>query len=199
MHTRNGAVERSIRTIENLVTTWENDEKYRSSAKSYKIYNAHRIIIDTIWLTSRKKPKTELTDIVKDGKSYLSDWSWVSVLSPARPKIPIFIGRGADGKISKKTIIARTKTKEKQLAPELQSPKKKVPPRYLSNFVETNHNRTSSEGRFQTIKTKPELAEPEKNWYGKNNSLIVFFRSIISDQEKKPEHNSTSDLRQNYP
>ena len=47
-------------------------------------------------------------------------------------------------------VIARTKTEERQLASETKSPKKRVPVRYLFNFVEKRHNRKSLEGRFQS-------------------------------------------------
>ena len=62
-----------------------------------------------------RKQGTVLTNIVKDSESYLSDWSELSVPSPSRPKIPIYIGRDADGGISIHLIIARTKTEEKQI------------------------------------------------------------------------------------
>ena len=38
-----------------------------------------------------RKPRTELTNIVKDSKTYLSDWSELSVSAPIRPKIPIYV------------------------------------------------------------------------------------------------------------
>ena len=44
-----------------------------------------------------RKPRTELTNIVKDGKSYLSNWSELSVSATNRPKIPIYVGCDADG------------------------------------------------------------------------------------------------------
>ena len=56
-----------------------------------------------------RKTRTELTRIVKDGKSYLSDWSELSVSAPSRPKIPNYVGRDGDGKFSNHMIMARTK------------------------------------------------------------------------------------------
>ena len=50
-----------------------------------------------------RKPRTELTNIVKDGKSYLSDWSELSVSASNNPKIPIYVGRDADGDMKKTT------------------------------------------------------------------------------------------------
>ena len=73
-----------------------------------------------------RKPRTELTNIVKDGKTYLSDWSELSVLAPTRPKIPIYVGRDADGEITKHIVMARSKAEEKQTAEGVKSPKKKI-------------------------------------------------------------------------
>ena len=39
-------------------------------------------------LHHRRKSRTELTNIVKDGKTYLLDWSEFSILAPIRPKTP---------------------------------------------------------------------------------------------------------------
>ena len=72
-----------------------------------------------------RKPRTELTNILKDGKSFLSDWSELSISAPNRPKIPIYVGRDADGEITNHMVMARTKTAERQLAAETKSPRKK--------------------------------------------------------------------------
>ena len=72
-----------------------------------------------------RKPRTELTNIIKDGKSFLSDWSELSISAPNRPKIPIYVGRDTDGEITNHMVMARTKTEERQLAAETKSPKKK--------------------------------------------------------------------------
>ena len=59
-----------------------------------------------------RKPRTELTNIVKDRKTYLSDWSEISI-SANKPKIPIYVGRVADGEITNHMVMARTKTEKK--------------------------------------------------------------------------------------
>ena len=96
-----------------------------------------------------RKPKTELTNIVKDGKTYLSDWSEMSISAPNKPKIPIYMGRDADGEITNHIIMAKTKAEEKQANEGPKSPKKKSSVSYLFKFVEKNHNKKSLEGRFQ--------------------------------------------------
>ena len=96
-----------------------------------------------------RKPRTELTNIVKDGKTYLSDWSEMSISAPNKPKIPIYVGRDADGEITNHIIMAKTKAEEKQANEGPKSPKKKNSVSYPFKFVEKNHNKKSLEGRFQ--------------------------------------------------
>ena len=107
-----------------------------------------------------RKPRTEITNIVKDGKIYLSDWSEISISAPNKPKIPIHVGRDADGEITNHMVMARTKTEEKQANEGPKSPKKKNSVSYPFKFVEKNLNKKSLEGRFPK-KSKPQLTEPK--------------------------------------
>ena len=73
----------------------------------------------------RKNSRIELTNIVKDGKTYLSDLSELSISAPIKPpKIPIYVGRDADAEITKHIVMARTKAEEKQQSEGPKSPKK---------------------------------------------------------------------------
>ena len=83
------------------------------------------------------------------GKSFLSDWSELSILAPNKPEIPIYVGRDAEGEITNHMVMARPKTEETQWASEAKSPKK-IPVRYPFNFVEKRHPRKRLEGRFQS-------------------------------------------------
>ena len=96
-----------------------------------------------------RKPRTELTNIIKDGKTYLSDWSEISISAPNKPKIPIYVGRDADGEITNHMVMARTKAEEKQANEGPKSPKKKNSVSYPLSFVEKKHNKKSIEGKFQ--------------------------------------------------
>ena len=87
-----------------------------------------------------RKTRTELTNVTKDGKSFLSDWLELSILASNKPKIPIYVGRDAEGEVTNHMVMARTKTEERQLASQMKSPKKKIPVRYPLNFVEKRHN-----------------------------------------------------------
>ena len=95
-----------------------------------------------------RKPRTELTNIMKDGKSFLTNWCELPVSANNRPKIPIYVTRNGDEEVSYHIVIARTKSEEK--AQTEKSPKKKNSVgKYLFQFFEKNHNKTSLEGRFQ--------------------------------------------------
>ena len=96
-----------------------------------------------------RKPRTELTNIIKDGKTFLSDWSEISISAPIKPKIPNYVGRDDDGEITNNIIMAKTKAEEKQANEGPKSPKKKSSVRYPFQFVEKNHNKKTLEGRFQ--------------------------------------------------
>ena len=62
-------------------------------------------------LHHQQKPRAELTNIVKDSKTYLSELSKLSISAPLKPKIPIYVGRDADCKLTNDIVIPRTKWK----------------------------------------------------------------------------------------
>ena len=131
MHTGNGTVERAIPTRKNLVLVNMEDgdnlaESVNRALKAMQ-FTIHTGLKKTPFeLHHGRKPRTALTNIIKDGKSFLSDWSKLSVLAANRPKIPLYIGRDADGEITNQMVMARTKTKEWQLASDSKSQKKKT-------------------------------------------------------------------------
>ena len=90
-----------------------------------------------------RKPRTELTNIIKDGNSFLSDWSELSILAPNQSKISIHVGGDAEGEITNHLVMARTKTKERYFALEAKLSMKKTPVSYPFNFVGKRHNRKS--------------------------------------------------------
>ena len=59
------------------------------------------------------KQKTELTNLYKDVKLCLSDWSEISVSAEKKPKFPIYVTRDEEGNFSNHSVIAKTKTEEK--------------------------------------------------------------------------------------
>ena len=154
MHTGNGVVERSLQTLKNLIIANLEDGKNLTES----INRALRVMRFTIHtgqnitpfeLHHGRKPRSELKNIIKDGKTFLSNWSEMIISAPSRPKIPIYVGRDADGEITNHIIMARNKTEERQLNEGPKSLKKKNSVRYPFYFVENNYNKKSLEGRFE--------------------------------------------------
>ena len=194
LHTGNGAVERAIQTLNNLMLTnlEEGIELNESINRALRVmrFTTHTGLKRTPFeLHHGRKPRTELTNIIKDGKTYLSDWSEISISASNKPKIPIYVGRDADGEITNHIIMAKTKAEEKQANEGPKSPKKKSSVRYPFQFEEKNHNKKSLEGRFQKkIQTAIDGTEnTAKNRYGKNNTPKIFSGTTVSDREEKHE------------
>ena len=183
MHTGNGTVERAIQTMKNLVlANMEDGNNLTESVnRALKVmrFTIHTGLKKTPFeLHHDRKPRTELTNIIKDGKSFLSNWSELSVSAPNRPKIPIYVGRDADGEITNHMVMARTKTEERQLASESKSPKKRSSVRYPFKFLEKRHNRKSLEGRFQS---KIQIAVSGTENTVKTDTGKIIHRKFISD------------------
>ena len=87
-----------------------------------------------------RKPRTELTKTYLCKRTLLSDWSEISI-SAKKPKIPIYVGRDADGEITNHMVMAKTKTEEKQASEGQKSPKKKNSVSYPFQFEEKNMTR----------------------------------------------------------
>ena len=159
IHTGTEAVERAIQTLKTLIIT-NLEENIGLTECVNRTLNVMSFTIHTgmkitpLELHHGCKPRTELTNIIKDGRSFFSNWSELPSLANERPKIPIY--RNGDGEVSNHIVMARTeenafrkkKTEEKTLTEK--SPKKKnsvgINP---FQFFEKNHNKKSLEGRFQ--------------------------------------------------
>ena len=115
IHTGNGTVERALQTLKKLIIANMEDNTSLTESVNRALHVMRFTIHTGLKLTPfelhhGRKPRTELTNIVKDGKSYLSDWSELSVSASNKPKIPIYVGRDADGDITNHIVMARTKT-----------------------------------------------------------------------------------------
>ena len=62
----------------------------------------------------------------------------MTISAPDRPKIPIYVGRDAEGEITNHIVMVKTKTEEKQSGENTKSSKKKTSVRYPFSFVEKN-------------------------------------------------------------
>ena len=128
MHTGTGAVERAVQTLKNLIIANLEDNTCLTECvnKALKVmrFTIHRgLKITPFELHHGRKTRTELTNIKKDGKTFLSKWSELTVSANYRPKIPIYVTRNGQGEVSNHLIMARTKTEEKAMTEK--SPKKK--------------------------------------------------------------------------
>ena len=81
-----------------------------------------------------RKPRTELTNLVKDGISFLSDWTEPSVSAERKPKIPIYVSRYEEGDVKNYLVMAKTKAEEKAM--DKQPKKKHSVSEYPFKFVE---------------------------------------------------------------
>ena len=150
IHTGNGTVDRAIQTLKNLVIANMEDGKILTESVNRALrvmrFTVHTGLKKTPFeLHHGRKPRTELTTIIEDGKTYLSDWSELSISAPTRPKVLIYAGRDADGEITDNIVMARTKAEEKQAIEGVKSPKKKSSVSYPFKTVEKNHNKKSLE------------------------------------------------------
>ena len=105
MHTGNGVVERAIQTIKNSILANMEDrlcltESVNRALRVMRFTIHTELKITPFELHHGRKPRTELTNIVKDGKTYLSNWSEMTISAPDRPKIPIYVARDAEGEIT---------------------------------------------------------------------------------------------------
>ena len=116
MHTGNGVVERAIQTIKNLIIANMEDglcltESVNRALRVMRFTIHTGLKITPFELHHGKKPRTELTNIVKDGKTYLSNWSEMIISAPDRPKIPFYVGRDAEGEITNHIVMAKQRRK----------------------------------------------------------------------------------------
>ena len=152
IHTGTGAVERAIKTMKRLIvadleynlclTEWVN-----RSLKVMRFTIHTRLKLTPFELHHGRKSRTELTNLVKDGKSFLSDWTELSVSAERKPKVPIYVSRDEEGDVTNYLVMAKTKAEEN--AVYKQPKKKNSVSENPFKFVEKNYNRKSLERKFQ--------------------------------------------------
>ena len=116
----------------------------------------------------------------------------MTISAPYRPKIPIYVGRDAEGEITNHIVMAKTKTEEKQSGENAKSPKKKNSVRYPFSLVEKNHNKKSLEGRFQN-KIQTAMSGTENTVKTDTGKVInrKFISGLLFQTEKKTRRVST--------
>ena len=191
LHTGTGAVERAIQTIKNLILANLDDnlcltECVNRALKVMRFTIHTGLKLTPFELHHGRKPRTELTNLVKDGKSFLSDWTELSVSAEKKPKIPIYVSRNVEGDVTNYLVMANTETEEKAVD---KPKKKKSVSEYPFNFVEKNHNRKSLEGRFQK-KIQTAVSGTEHTVTTESGKLIhrkQISGPIVFQTEKKKE------------
>ena len=122
IHTGTGAVERAIQTMKNLILANLEDNLCLTECVNRALKVMHTgLKLMPFELHHGRKPRTELTSLVKDDKSFLSDWTELSVSAEKKPKIPIYMSRNEEGDVTNYLVMTKTKTEEKAV----DKPKKK--------------------------------------------------------------------------
>ena len=139
IHTGTGAVERAIQTMKNLIVANLEDnlcltECVNRALKVMRFTIHTGLKLTPFELHHGRKPRTELTNLVKNGKSFLSDWTELSVSAERKPKIPIYASRDEEGDVTNYLVMAKTKAEEK--AVDKQPKKKHSVSEYPFKFVE---------------------------------------------------------------
>ena len=101
MHTENGIVERSIQTLKKLIIAIMEDRIHLTEnvnrallVMRFTIHTGFKIT--PFELHFERKPRTKLTIIVKNGKTYLSNGSERTISAPNRSNILTNEGRDAE-------------------------------------------------------------------------------------------------------
>ena len=98
-------VERAIQTLKNLKVANMEDNFCLTECVNRALHVMRFTIhtgqeITPFELHHGRKSRTELTNVMKTGKSFLSNFSKMSILANSRPKIPIYVTRKEDGEVS---------------------------------------------------------------------------------------------------
>ena len=152
MHTGTGAVERAVQTIKNLILANLEDnlcltECVNRALKVMRFTIHTGLKLTPFELHHGRKPQIELTNLAKDGKSVLSDWTELSVLAEKKQKISIYVSRNEEGDVTNYLVLVKTKAEEQ--AVDKQPKKKNSVSEFPFKFEEKNYNRKSLEGKFQ--------------------------------------------------
>ena len=113
LHTGTGAVERATQTIKNLILT-NLEDKVGFAGNINQALTEMRLTAHTGFkmslfeLPQGSKLRTELTNIIKDNKSYLSEWTTL-VFSVTPKHIPIYVARNERREVTDNVIMARNR------------------------------------------------------------------------------------------
>ena len=127
-----------------------------------------------------RKARTKLTNIVKDNRSFLSDWTTLNVSEPPKP-IPIYVARNEKTKVTEHITMAG-----KKIIPfcaSQMSPKKRPVKRvsgyfhYPYTFSEKRNQKISLEGKY---KEQPRIAIDGTEHTVRTADNKILHRNLIS-------------------
>ena len=103
LNTGTGLVERAIQTLKdlfnaNLVDRIELTEIINQALRLMRFAIHTRFEVSPVEPQHGRKTRTELNIIIKDNKSYLSDWTTLNVSVPLK-QIPIYVARIVKGEV----------------------------------------------------------------------------------------------------
>ena len=140
-----------------------------------------------------QKPRSELTNSIRDGKSFLSNWSELSVPAESRPKLPAYVARNSDGKVSNHLVMARMKADENTMI-EISPTKKNLVIIYLFKIFEKIYIKKIPK---KTTNRNKRNRTYSNHRHRKNKTLKICFRSnYISEGEKS--RTSIEDRRRHH-
>ena len=116
LRTGTGAVERAIQTLQNLITP-NVEDKIGLTESIKRALRVMRFTIQTglkmspFELHHGRKSRTELTNRVKDKKSYSSTWTTLNISVPTI-QITIYLAHNEKGEVTDHIIMARKRKSE---------------------------------------------------------------------------------------
>ena len=111
LHIETGAVEGAIQTLETLIIANLEDKIGFTESENLALrvmqFTIHTgLEVSSFELHHGKKPRTELTNILKSNRSYLSDWKTMNVSVPPNQN-PIYVAPTEKGELTDQIIMAR--------------------------------------------------------------------------------------------
>ena len=143
-HTGTGADERAMQAMKNqIIAIFEYNlrmtECVNIAFTVLRFLTQRGLNITQFELHHDRKPGTELNNFLKDGISYLSYWSQLSVSADKKPNVPIYVPIDEKGYVPNYLVVTNTKAEEKAEISVSEYPFK---------FVEKNYNKSSLAGKF---------------------------------------------------
>ena len=118
LHTGTGTAERALQTLKNLFIINMEDNlclaEFVNRALNVMRFTIHSGLKITLFeLHHGRKPRTELTNVMKTRKQFISNWSEKFISANNRPKTPIYVTRNGEGSYPTTISWPEQKTKNR--------------------------------------------------------------------------------------